>query len=130
MPQPLMLKKLKLTSFLKTSKTPRTKTKKKKKKVLFITGEGNTKVGSEDLSGVTGKFGIGVQNEAGQRLKEFCQENALITANTLFQQHKMCTWTSPDGKYRNQIDYFICSQRRRNSIQLAKTRPRSDCGSD
>ena len=71
----------------------------KQQKVLFITGERNAKVGSDELRGVTGKFGLGVQNEAGQRLTEFCQENALITANTLFQQHKMCTWTSPDGKY-------------------------------
>ena len=59
-----------------------------------------------------GKFGFGVQNEAGQRLTEFCQEKALIIANTLFQQHKrrLYTWTSPDGQYQNQIDYILCSQ--------------------
>ena len=61
--------------------------------------------------GVTGKFDLGVQNEAGQRLIEFYQENALVTANTLLQQHKtrLYTWTSPDGQYRNQIDYILCS---------------------
>ena len=71
-------------------------------------------------------------NEAGQRLIEFCQENALVVANTLFQQHKrrLYTWTSPDGQYQNQIDYSLCSQRCRSSIQLAKTRPGADCVSD
>ena len=61
---------------------------------------------------VLGKFGLGAQNEAGQRLIEFCQENALVIANTLFQQHKrrLYTWTSPDGQHRNQIDYILCSQ--------------------
>ena len=58
------------------------------KNVLFIIGDWNAKVGSKETPGVTGKFGLGVQNEAGQRLKEFCQENALVIANTLFQQHK------------------------------------------
>ena len=74
---------------------------------------------------------LGVQNEAGQRLTEFCQENTLVIANTLFQQHKrrLYTWTSPDGQYWNQIDYIICIWRRRNFIQSAKTRLRSDCGS-
>ena len=68
----------------------------------------------------------------GQRLTEFCQENALVIANTLFQQHKrrLATWTSPDGQYRNQIDYILCSQRWRSSIQSAKRRPGADCGSD
>ena len=65
-------------------------------------------MGSQETPGVTGKFGLGVQNEAGQRLIEFCQENTLVRANTLFQQHKrrLYTWTSPDGQYRNQIDFF------------------------
>ena len=73
----------------------------------------------------------GVQNEAGQRLIEFCQENSLVIANTLFQQHKkrLHTSSSPDGQYQNQIDIF-CNQRRRSSIQSAKTRPGTDCGSD
>ena len=71
-------------------------------------------------------------NEAGQRLIEFCQENALVIGNTLFQQHKrrLYTWTSPDGQHRNQIDYILCSQRWRSSIQSAKTRLGADCGSD
>ena len=59
-----------------------------KEDVLFIVGDWNTKVGSQETPGVTGKFGLGVQNESGQRLIEFCQENALVIANTLFQQHK------------------------------------------
>ena len=71
-------------------------------------------------------------NEAGQRLIDLCQENALVIANTLFQQHKrrLYTWTSPDGQHRNQIDYILCSQRWRSSIQSTKTRPGADCGSD
>ena len=103
-----------------------------KKDVLFIIGDWNAKVGSQEAPGVTGKFGLGVQNDAGQRLTEFYQENALVIANTLFQQHKrrLYTWTSPDGQYRNQIDYILCSQRRRSSIQSAKTRPGADFGSD
>ena len=66
-----------------------------------------------------------------QRLIEFCQENALVIENTLFQQHKrrLCTWTSPDGQHRNEIDYILCSQRWRSSIQSAKTRLGADCGS-
>ena len=102
------------------------------KDVLFIRGDWNAKVGSQETSGIIGKFGLGVQNKAGQRLKEFCQENALVIANTLFQQHKrsLYTWTSPDGQYQNQIDYILCSQRWRSSIQSAKTRPGADCGSD
>ena len=81
-------------------------------KILFLTGDWNTKVGSQEIPRVTGKFCLGVQNEAGQRLIEFCQENALVIANTLFQQHKrrFYTWTSPDGQYRNQIDYILFSQ--------------------
>ena len=72
------------------------------------------------------------KTNSGQRLTEFCQENALVIANSLFQQHKrrLYTWTSPDGQYRNQIDYILCSQRWRSSIQSAKRRPGADCGSD
>ena len=71
------------------------------KDVLFIIGNWNAKVGSREIPGVTGKFGPGVQNEAGQRLTEFCQENRLVIANTHFQQHKrrVYTWTSPDGQH-------------------------------
>ena len=73
-----------------------------------------------------------IRNKAGKRLIEFCQENALVIANTLFQQHKrrLYTWTSPDGQHWNQIDYILWSQRWRSSIQSAKTRPGADCGSD
>jgi len=76
------------------------------------------------ISGLTVKFGLGVQNEADQRLTEFCQENTLVIANTPFQQQKgrLYTRTSPDGQYRKQTDYFLCSQRWRSSIQSAKTR--------
>ena len=72
-----------------------------KKGVLFIIGDRNAEVGSQETPGVTGKFGLGMQNEAGQRLIEFCQENSLVIANTLFQQHKrrLYTWTSPDGQH-------------------------------
>ena len=103
-----------------------------KKDVLFIIGDWNAKVGSQDLPGVTGKFGLGVQNEAGQRLIQFFKENALVIANTLFQQHerRLYTWTSPDGQYQNQIDYIHCSQRWRSSIQSAKTKLGADCNSD
>ena len=78
------------------------------------------------------KFGLGIWNEAGQRLIEFCQENALVIANTFFQQHKrrLYTWTSPDGEYWNQTDYILCSQRWRSSIQSAKIRQGADCSSD
>ena len=71
------------------------------KDVLFIIGDWNAKVGSQEKSRITGKFGLGVQNEAGQRLTEFCQENALVIENTLFQQHKrrLYTWTLPGGQH-------------------------------
>ena len=103
-----------------------------KKRCLFIIGDWNAKVGSQETPGVTGKFHLGIRNEARKRLIEFCQENALVVANTLFQQHKrrFYTWTSPDGQYRNQIDYILCSQRWRGSIQSAKARPGADYGSN
>ena len=103
-----------------------------KKDVFFIIGDWNAIIGSQETPGVTGKFGLGIQNEAGQRLIEFSQKNALVIANAIFQQYKrrLYTWTSPDGQHWNQIDYILCSQRWRSSIQLAKTRPGADCGSD
>ena len=84
-----------------------------KKDILFIIGDWNTKVGSQETPGITCKFGLGVQNEAGQRPIEFCQENSLVITNTLFQQHKrrLYTWTSPDSQYQNQTDNILCSQR-------------------
>ena len=130
MPQPVMLKKLKWNGSMKTLQdlldlTP-------KIDVLFIIGDWNAQVGSQETPGVKVKFGLGIWNEAGQRLIEFCQENAMVIANTLFQQHKrsLYTWTSPDGQHWNQIDDILCSQRWRSSIQSAKTRPGADCGSD
>ena len=95
-----------------------------KKDVVFIIEDWNAKVGSQEIFGVTGKFGLRVPNEASQRLTEFCQENALVIANILFQKHKrrLYTWTSRD--------YILCSQRWRSSIQSTKTRPGADCGSD
>ena len=79
-----------------------------KKDVFFITGDWNAKVGSQEIPRVRAKFGLGIQNEAGQRLLEFCQENALVITNTLYQQHtrRLYTWTSTDGQHRNQIDYI------------------------
>ena len=119
-----MLKKLKLNGFMKTYKT---RTNTPKKHVLFIIGDWNAKVWSQETTGVTGKFGLGVQNEAGQRLTGFCQENTLVIANTLFQQHKNRHYkrTSPDGQHQNQIDYILCSQKWRSSIQSAKNKTRS-----
>ena len=83
-----------------------------KKDVLFIIGDLNARVGSQEKPGVTGKFGLGIQNEAGQRLIESCQENALITANTLFQQHKrrLYTWTSPDGQTEIRLIIFFAAK--------------------
>ena len=103
-----------------------------KKDILFIIRDWNAKVGSQEIPGLTGKFGLGVQNEAGQRQTELCQENIWIISNTLVQQHrrKLYTWTSSDSQYRNQIDDILCSQRWKSSIWSAKTRTGADCGSD
>ena len=78
------------------------------------------------------EVGLGVQNEAGQRLTEFCQENMLVIVNTVFKQHtgRLYTWTSPDGQYQNQTDFVLCSQRWRSSIQWVKTILEPNCGSD
>ena len=83
-----------------------------KKDVLFIIGDWNAKVGSQETPGVTDNLGLGIRNEAGQRLIEFCQENPLVIENTLFQQHKwrLYTWTSPDGQHRNQIDHIFAAK--------------------
>ena len=96
------------------------------KDVLFIIGNWNAKVGSQKTPGVTGQFGLSIQNEARQRLIGFCQENALVKANTLFQQHKrrLYIWTSPKGQHQNQIDYILCSQKWRCSI-VSKNKTRN-----
>ena len=79
----------------------------------------NEKVESQEIPGVTGKFGLGVQNEAAQRIRELCQENILVIANIFFQKHKRrpYTWTSPYSGYQNQVDYILGSKRWRSSIQ-------------
>ena len=114
-----MMKKLKLNDSVRPTRPSSTNTP---KDVLFIIGDWNAKVGSQEIPGITGKFGLGIQNEAGQRLIEFCQENPLVIANILLQQHKrrLYTWTSPDGQYQNQIDYILCSQRWKSCIQSQK----------
>ena len=98
MPQPVTLKKLKLNGSMRTYKTFLTTPK---KDVLFIIGDWNAKVESQETPGATGKFGLVIWNEAGRRLIGFCQENTLAIANTLFQQHKrrLYTWTSADGQH-------------------------------
>ena len=103
-----------------------------KQDVIFLIGDQNERVGSQEIPGVTGKFGLGVQNEAGQRLTEFFQENKLVIAKTFFQKHKRqpYTWTSPDGQHQNQIDYILCSQRWRSSKHSAKIRLGADSGPD
>ena len=104
--QLVMLKKLKLNSSMKLTRPSRTISQ--KRDIFFIIEDWNAKVGSQEIPRVTGKFGLGVQNEAGQTLTEFCQENTLVIANTLFQQHKriLYTWTSPDGQYQYQVDLY------------------------
>ena len=99
MPQPVMLKKLKLNGSIEDLQDllkliPQ-------KGVLFFIGDWNAILGSQETPGVTGKFGLDVQNEARQRLTQLCQENAVVIANTLFQQHKrrLYTWPSPDGQH-------------------------------
>ena len=99
---------------------------------IFIIGDWNAKVGSQEILGITGKLDPGVQNAAGRRLTEFCKENALVTANTVFQQHerRLNTWTAPDGRHRNQTDYILCSQTWRSSIQSGKAKPGANHGSE
>ena len=83
-----------------------------KKDVLFIIGDWNAKLGTQEIPGVTDTFGLGVQNDAGQSLTEFYQENALVIESILFQQHekRLYTWTSQVGQYRNQIDYIFAAK--------------------
>ena len=94
--------------------------------------EWNAKVGSQEVPGVTGKFDLRVQNEAGQRLIRILPREHTGRREHPLPQHKrrFYTWTSPDGQYQNQIDYILCSRRWGSSIQSAKTRPGADCGSD
>ena len=130
MPWPVMLKKLKLNGSMKTHKTFFELTPPKRCPFHYRGLECKSRK-SRNTWGRS-KFGLGVQNEAGQKLIEFCHENTLVKANTLFQQHKrrLNTWTSTYGQHWNQIDYILCSQRWRSSIQSAKTRLGADCCSD
>ena len=100
-----------------------------KKEVLFIIGDWNAKVGSQETPWVTGKFCLEVQNEAGQRLIEFCQDNTLIIANTLFQQHKrrLYTWTSPDGQHWFRLITFFAAK---DGEDIYSQQKQDDCGSD
>ena len=103
-----------------------------KEDVLFIIGHWNTKARSQEIPGVTGKFGLGVQNKAGQRLIQFCQENALVIANTLSQQHKrrLYTWTSPDGQYEIRMIIFLAVENGESPYSQQTKRLGADCGSD
>ena len=101
----------------------RTNTK-KRKDVLFIIGIQNAKAGSKEIPGLPRKFGRGVQNEAGQRLTEFHQENELVIANTFFQQHKrqLYTWTSPNGQYWNQTDLHFLQPKTEKLYTFSKNK--------
>ena len=102
-----------------------------KKDVLFIIGDWNAKVGSQETPEVTGKFGFGVQNEAGQKLIGLSREHTGHSKHPLpTTQEKSLHTDITDGQHQNLIDYMLCSQRWRSSIQSAKTRPGADCGSD
>ena len=103
-----------------------------KKDNILLLGDWNAKIGNKEEPEVTGKFGLGNRNAAGNRLVEFCQENKLIITNTCFKQpnRRLYTWTSPNGKHRNQIDFIVCSKRWRSSVLSVSTRPGADCGTD
>ena len=130
MPWPVMLKKMKTWTVLRRHTRP-SRTNTQKRCPFHYRGLECQSRKSRDTWSNRQVWPWGT-NEAGQRLTEFCQENAPVIANTLFQQHKrrLYTWTSPDGQHRNQIDYILCSQRRRSPIWSTKTRPGPDCGSD
>jgi hypothetical protein len=103
-----------------------------KKDVLILIGEWNCKIGKGEEPGMAGRYGLGNRNEAGEQMLEFCEENDLFLANTYVQQSErsLYTWTSPDGQYRNQIDYILGRRRWRSAFQSVKTRPDDECGSD
>ena len=94
-----------------------------KKDVFFIIRDWNAKVGSQETPGVTGKFCLGVRNETGQRLIEFCQENALVITNTLFQQHKrrLYTWISPDGRHKTRLCSLQPKMEKLYTVSINKT---------
>ena len=127
MHRPVILKKLKLNSSMNIKDLLELT---HQKYVLFIIGDWNAKVGSQETPGVPGKTGPGKQNETGQRLTECCQENTRVIANTLFQQHKRRLYkrTSTHDQHQIQINYILFSQRWKSSIQSAKTILGADCG--
>ena len=102
------------------------------KDIKLLISDFNAKVGCSIEPSITGSFGLGERNDAGDRLVEFCAENELTITNTLFKQpnRRLYTWTSPDGNSRNQIDYIICQRRWKSSVLSVKTRPGADCGTD
>jgi hypothetical protein len=103
-----------------------------KKDVLILMGDWDSKIGKGEEPGMVGRYGLGNRNEAGERLLEFCEQNDLFLANTYFEQpeERFYTWTSPDGQYRNQIDYILGRRRWRSAFQSVKTRPDAECGLD
>ena len=129
MPQPLMPKKMKLNDSMKTYNIFYNW---HKRRCPFHHWGLQCQSRKSRDTWVTGKFGLRVQNEAGKRLTEFCQENMLVRANTLLQKPKwwLCRWTSPNGQYQILTDYILYSRRWRSSIQSAKRIPGADCGSD
>ncbi|GFO16281.1 craniofacial development protein 2-like [Plakobranchus ocellatus] len=99
---------------------------------LIIMGDFNAKVGSDKVDDIVGKYGLGIRNERGEKLIEWCQTNNIIVGNTWFQQppRRKWTWKSPGDETRNQIDFMMISKRYRNALLLAKTYPSADCYSD
>jgi hypothetical protein len=95
-------------------------------------GDWNSKTGQGEEQETVGRYGLGNKNEAGERLLQFCEENYLFLVNTYFEQpeQRPYTWTSPDGQYRNQIDYILGRRQWRSAFQSVKTRPDADCGSE
>ena len=101
-----------------------------KKDAILIFGDWNAKLGEAEVSGIVGNFGLGKPNEAGEKLIEFCADNKMVVINTCFKQPKrrLCTWTTPNGQRRNQIDYMPCNRRWKSSITSIKAGPGADCG--
>ncbi|PIK36297.1 endonuclease/exonuclease/phosphatase family protein [Apostichopus japonicus] len=99
---------------------------------LVIMGDWNAKVREEAVAGISGRHGLGERNEAGERMLDFCEANRLVISNTLFQQptRRLYTWTSPDGQYRNQIDYILVRKRWQSAVKSANTLPGAYCGTD
>src|SRR4029077_11619107 len=104
----------------------------KGRECLIVMGDFNGKVGSNKDEDIVGPFGLGIRNENGEYVVDLCRKHKLYVTNTWFQQKKSAqhTWTSPDGKTKNQIDYILCDKRYRNGVSNSKSMPGADCGSD